>query len=254
MGATQILNNLLNTQEQNSREFVFVQPRLNSNLVLSNMTVGKSASLLDGFNQIYDTSAAYSYGSFRFRGKRIGILLGYYPTFGILGFDIDGVDYGTVDCSKNAPANGVYNVPYIIATDLPDGDHILTFTKLTNGASNTISIEGFMVENSGNVQTFMRIGYNFHDMLDGNLATTAKSIGTTDTTITPVDVWVHNLTFTNTTASPINVTLKNNTGVIIGPFPVPANDIRQLSGPIFFKAALKAIASATGVNVLIGGQ
>jgi hypothetical protein len=247
---SQIVNKEVHVQEQSARDFIFVQPRLGSNLALNSMTVGKSASQFDGFNHIYDTSATYAYGSFRFRGKSIGILLGLHPTFGTLGFDIDGVDYGTYDCSKSSPTNGVYNVPYIIADDLPDGEHILTFTKLT---SNAISIQGFLVENSGNVQTFMRTGFNYHDMLDGNLAA-PKNIGTTDTTIHPVDTWAHSLTFTNTTASPITITLKNNTATIMGPFSVPANDIRQIQGPIFFKAAFKAIASATGVFLTMGGQ
>jgi hypothetical protein len=247
---TEITNKQVPVQEQSARDFIFVQPRLGSNLVLTGMSVGKGAALFDGFNQIYDTSSTYSYGSFRFRGRSIGILLGLYPSYGILGFDIDGVDYGTYDCAKNSPTVALNNVPYIIANDLPDGEHILTFTKLT---SNAISIHGFMVENSGNVQTFMRTGYNYHDMLDGGLST-SRSIGTTDTTIITLDTWVHSMTFTNTTATPINVTLKNNTGVVMGPFPIPANDIRQLSGPIYFKAALKIIASAVGVNVSIGGQ
>lgn len=243
---------LINTQEQNNVDLVFVQPRLGANVYLTGMNVGKSASLFDGFNQIYDTAATYSYGAFRFRGRRIGILLNLYSTFGILGFDVDGVDYGTYDLSKFAPTapNTQYNVPYMIATDLPDGEHVLTFTKVT---SNPISISGFMVENSANVETFKRVGINYHDMLDGNLAG-VKAIGTTDTTINSMDTWVSSMTFTNTTASPINVTLKNNTSTLIGPFPIPANDVRQLQGPIFFKAAFKAIASATGVNLVIGGQ
>jgi hypothetical protein len=250
---SQIVNKQLSVQEQTSRNFVFVPPRVGSNLVLNNMSVGKSATLFDGFNQIYDTSATYSSGQFHFRGRRIGILLSLYSTYGILGFDIDGVDYGTYDCSKNVPTGTVLsNVPYIIATDLPDGEHILTFTKLSGGTS-TISIQGFMVEDSGNVQTFMRTGYNFHDMLDGNLAN-VKAIGTSDTTINSVDTWVHNLTLTNTTASPINITLKNNTGILIGPFPVSANDVRQLSGPLFFKGSFKAVATATGINLTMGGQ
>lgn len=245
---------LINTQEQNNVDLVFVQPRLNSNVVLTNMSIGKAANLFDGFNQIYDTAATYSYGKFRFRGRRIGILLNFYSTFGILGFDIDGTDYGTYDLSKFAPAapNTQYNVPYMIATDLPDGDHVLTFTKLN---ANPISISGFMVENSANVQTFMRTGFNYHDMLDNTgVGAAPTAIGTTDTSIRTIDTWAHTIVLTNTTASPINVTLKSNTATIIGPFPVPANDIKQISGPIFFKAAVKAIASATGVNIYMGVQ
>lgn len=240
----------INVTEQSSYDFIFVQPRLNSNVVLTNMNVNKFATLFDGFNQIYSSTAGATC-QFRFRGRRVGILLTKNSTYGVLAFDVDGTDYGTYDCSQIASGQTIDNLPYIIATDLPDGEHVLTVTKLD---TNSISIQGFMVENSGNVQTFMRTGYNYHDMLDGNLSS-PKAIGTTDTTVDSIDIWVHNFTFTNTTASPINITLKSITnGVVVGPFPIPANDVRQLSGPMFFSGGLKVVGSATGVTMTIGGQ
>lgn len=252
---TEITNKQVGVVEQNGVNFVYVQPRVGSNVVLNNMQIGKAAPFLEGFNQITDTASTYSYGTFRFRGRRVGILVGLYPTFGVVGFDIDGVDYGTIDLSKNAPSGGIYNVPYIIATDLPDGDHILTFTKLSSMTSNGLSIDGFLVENSANVQTFIRTGFDYHDMLDSSgVATTPTQISTTSATLRSMDTWVHNFTISNTTANPVTVTLSSFYTTIIGPFSIPANDVRQLTGPIFFKGGIKAVASASGVFVTVGGQ
>jgi hypothetical protein len=141
----------------------------------------------------------------------------------------------------------------MIATDLPDGEHLLTITKPDN--LNT-SLQGFLVDDASMAQTFVRANFNYHEMLEtAGTALTPISVGTSDTVVRSTDTWLLNATFTNTTASPINITLKNGNGtVIVGPFPILANDIRQLQGPIFFGGQSKAVASATGVIMTLGGQ
>lgn len=253
---TEITNKSLGVQEQTSYGLVFVPPRFNVNFVTSGWGVGHYAHLMDGFKHIVSTTQG-GYIHFRFRGRRIGILLSKNKNNGKINFDVDGTDYGQYDSSfadwYQSTTTTLYNIPVLIATDLPDGEHVLTITKADT--LNT-SIQGFLVDDSGTAPIFLRANFNYHEMLDTTgVALTPLSIGTSDTTIKGGDTWLLSATFTNTTASPINVSLKNGNGsVVVGPFPIPANDIRQLQGPIFLGGTSKAIASATGVIMTIGGQ
>lgn len=250
---TRITNRQLSVQEQTSYGLVFVPPR-NSNIVLANMGLGHYAQLMDGFKHITSTTQG-GYCHFRFRGRRIGILVSKTTGNGMLSFDVDGTWYGQYDTSYNDDYNRgaiIYNIPYIIAVDLPDGEHTLTITKPDN--LNT-SIQGFLVDDAGHAPTFMQANPNYHVMLDSDSISPAPwNLTTSDTIIRSTNTWLLSATFTNTTASPINVTLKNSTGVVVGPFPIPANDIRQLTGPMYFGGSLKASASTTGIIASFGGQ
>lgn len=247
---------LINTSEQNSYGLVFVPPKDKVNVVTSGWGFGHYASLMAGFKHMTSTTQG-GYIHFRFTGRRIGILLAKMKGYGKLSFDIDGTDYGQYDTSfadwYQSVTTLLYNNPVMIATDLPDGEHVLTITKPDN--LNT-SIQGFLVDDAGTAPIFMKANFNYHEMLETTgIGLTPISVGTTDTIIRNTDTWLLNATFTNTTASPINITLKNGNGAtIVGPFPIPANDIRQINGPLFFGGTSKAIASATGVTMALGGQ
>jgi hypothetical protein len=243
----------INTTEQSSYNWVFV-PISSSNFITNGWSVSQYAQYSNGFKVIQSTTQG-QYVHFRFRGRRIGIVLAKAQTYGKLSFDVDGTWYGQYDESfadwYQSNTSQLWNIPYVIATDLPEGEHLLTITK--PDALQTF-ICGFMVDDAGHAPTFGG-NFNYHQMLDTSNQMQPKAIATTYTSLRNTSTWIYNLTLTNTTASPINITLKNGDGnVMFGPFPVPANDIRQIQGPIYSNGNLSAIASATGVFAILGGQ
>lgn len=247
---------LINTNEQSSYDFTLIPPSLKTNMVTNGWGLGHYSQLSATFKNASSTTQG-GYIHFRFRGRRIGVLLSKFKNNGILSFDIDGTDYGQYDTSfadwYQSGTTTIYNVPYLIATDLPEGEHVLTITKPDN--LNT-AIQGFLVDNTGTSPQFIKSNYNYHEMLEtAGIAGTPLAVGTSYTTIRNTDTWLLNATFTNTTATPINITIKNGNGaVVVGPFPIPANDIRQLQGPIFLSGTSQVMASATGVIMTLGGQ
>jgi hypothetical protein len=138
----------------------------------------------------------------------------------------------------------------MIATDLPEGEHVLTITKPD---VKTTAIQGFLVDDAGNAPIYQRTAINYHEMLETGAPSWPTSLSTTLTTIRSIDSVLLNASFTNTTASPITITLSSSSGTMMV-FPVPANDMRQITGPIFFSGSLKAMASATGITMALGVQ
>jgi hypothetical protein len=234
-------------EEQNAYNLLFVPPRPNNHLATSH-GLNRWGKIMDGFVHLYSTTAGGTV-KFRFRGRRVGILAGKNSSHGKLAFDVDGTAYGVLNCADTD--GSYYNIPFIVATDLTDDEHVLTITKID---ANTTSVQGFLVDDASGAQTFTKSAPDYHAALDDSNAA-PKAVGTSDTSFSAVDTWAHNITVTNTTASPINVTLKNNAGAaVVGPFPVAANDIRQINGPIYFAGGLKASASAVGSILTLGGQ
>lgn len=243
----------INTTEQSAYSWTFVVPNLKSNVVTNGWSLAQYANFSKGFKLLSSTTKG-QYIHFRFRGRRIGILVAKNSTHGKLEVDVDGTDYGQIDCSfadwYQSNTTTLYNIPFIVATDLPEGEHVLTITK--NDANLTF-ICGFLVDDSSHAPA--TANFNYHEMLDnGGTANAPVTVGTTATTIRNTDTWLLNGTFTNTTASPITITIKNGNGNTVMVFPVPANDIRQILGPIFLIGTSTATASATGVIMTIGGQ
>jgi hypothetical protein len=251
---SQIINKQLGVQEQSAYNLKFIPPNKNS-LIVSGWSVDHFSQLGAGFKNIGSVTQG-GFIRFRFYGRHIGVLLVKASANGILNFYVDGTFYKNYDCSQVGDPSlnpSVYNVPVMIASDLSDGEHILTIMK--EDAKNT-GIQGFLIDDAGNGQYFVTTGVNYHQSLEvGGAASGMVQVGTTSTTIRGTDTWILCATLTNTTASPINVTLINGVGnSIAGPFPVPSNDIRQIQGPMYFQGSMKASASATGVSITIGGQ
>lgn len=237
-----------NTQEQNAYTFVKVPIRQGS-VQYSNFAFSKWAKNIDGPYLASGTLGGYI--KFKFRGRRIGIEFTRQIGYGVLGFEIDGIVYDSLDTSSTDTLT--YNVKYIIATDLFDEEHILTITKMD---ANSTTVSAFLQDDAAAAPTFVQAMTNYHVDLDEARAV-PTTIGITDTAL-PVsgfDLWAYSFMFTNTTAAVINVTLKNNAGTVIaGPFPIPANDVRPIPGPLYFAGGAKVIASATGCFVTMGGQ
>lgn len=252
LNLSQITNKQLNVQEQNAYDFAFVPPRNNVNMLLSNFSVGHYANLMDGMKNVTSTTQG-GYIHFRFRGRRIGILVSKASANGILNFSVDGQDYGSYDTSYVDDYNQSatwYNIPVVIATDLVEGEHVLTITKPD---AKTTAIQGFLVDNAGIAQIYQRTAMSYHEMLETGAPSWPTSLTTTLTNIRSIDSVLLCATFTNTTASVITVTLSSSSGTMMV-FPVQANDMRQITGPIFFSGSLKASASATGVTMVLGVQ
>jgi hypothetical protein len=134
---------------------------------------------------------------------------------------------------------------------LDDTNHNLTITKLdTNGTS----IAGFLVDDASTATRHIATIVDYHMSLNQSFGNPIN-INASNTIIVGFDFWILNAVVTNTTSSPINVTLKNwVNAVILGPFPVPANDFRAIPCPLFFGGGMQALASATGCFITIGGQ
>lgn len=252
---TEITNKSVGVQEQTSYNLVFVAPNKNTNVVLSSWSVDHYSQFGAGFKNMGSVTQG-GWVRFRFWGRHIGVLLAKASSYGILNFYVDGTFYLSYDTSQVGDPSinpTLYNIPVMIASDLPDGEHVLTIMKQD---SLSTSIQGFLVDDAGNADHFITSGINYHKMLETTGAASGpQPIGTSATTVRGTDTVILSATFTNTTASPINVTLTNGSNnVIAGPFPIPANDIRQITGPLYFLGSMKATASATGVNVTIGGQ
>lgn len=247
----------INTTEQNSYNLVFISPNTNTNTILSNWTISHFSQYGAGFKNIGSVTQG-GWIRYRFWGRHVGVLLAKASTYGKLNFYVDGTFYKTYDTSQVGDPSlnpTLYNVPVMIANDLPEGEHILTIMK--EDSLNT-AIQGFLVDDAGNAQHFTSVGINYHKSFEQDGAASGMvAIGTSSTTIRSTDTWLMCATFTNTTNSIINVSLINGASpnnTIAGPFPIPANDIRQITGPMFFLKSMKAQASATGVSVTIGGQ
>jgi hypothetical protein len=204
---------------------------------------------MEAFNYLNSATAGH-YVKYRFRGRRIGVLVQRAVTGGVLAFDVDGTSYGSFN--TGGADNTYFNVPYTIATDLTDAEHLLTITK---SDSTTTSILGWLVDSASAGRTWVRASIDYHQQLDETKGLPI-SILTTDTSITYLDsVWMINAIITNTTDAAIVVTLKNNAGAaIIGPFSVAANDIKSIQGPIYFAAGLKASAAAEGCRIVVALQ
>lgn len=243
----------INTTEQNAYDWSFVIPNLKSNVVTNGWSLSQYANLSKGF-KLLQSSTQGQYVHFRFRGRRVGILVGKNVNHGKLSVDVDGTDYGQIDCSfadwYQSNTTILYNVPFVIATDLPEGEHLLTITK--PDAKQTF-ICGFLVDDAGHAPH--TANFNLHEMLDNTgTANQPATVSTTGTIIRTTDTWLLGASFSNTTASPITITITNGNGNTVMVFPVPANDMRLINAPIFLQGTSKATASATGVIMTVGGQ
>lgn len=245
---SQIVNPQVPTQEQTAYGWVFIPPRP-YNPVVVGWSYSSHSKYADGFIHLNSISNG-SQIKFYFKGRRIGVLFSRVSGNGKLAFDVDGTYYGTVDTST--PADTVYGGQdsYTVASNLMDGNHVLTVTKVD---TNLTAVHGFYVDDASAAQYFTRSAPDYQQALYPLLPV---SIGTTSTAVrASVDFWMLNAVITNTTASPINVTLQNGAGTAIaGPFPVPANDIKTIPGPLYFGSGMSAIASATGCTIAVGGQ
>jgi len=235
-------------QEQSAYEWVFL-PLRSQNYVASGFAIAKWGRSMEAFNYLNSATAGH-YVKYRFRGRRIGVLLQRAATGGVLAFDVDGTSYGSFN-TGGADAT-YFNVPYTIATDLTDTEHLLTITK---SDSVTTSLLGWLVDSAGAGRAWTRVSIDYHQQLDETKGLPVNIL-TTDTSITYIDsVWVLKAIITNTTAAVINVTLKNNAGAsIVGPFPVAANDIKEVQGPIYFASGLKVSADAEGCRIVVALQ
>ncbi|MCA4155874.1 hypothetical protein ACFW0L_16525 [Priestia megaterium] len=53
----------------------------------------------------------------------------------------------------------------------------------------------------------------------------------------------------------VNVTIKDgNSRAVVSPFPLPANDVRSIQGPVMFYDGIKVSASVTECYIVVGGQ
>lgn len=237
---TEITNQQVPTQEQSSRNLVLV-PINAGNVALSNFTIARSSSVT-GFQY---ASSSYAGGTltFLFYGSRIGIQTTRGSNFGKLTFMIDGMAFPTLDTSTTL--GSFYNVPSMIATNLSDGPHTLTISKLDG---NITAISGFLVDDSATANYYVRAGMDLWAMNPID----PVAVGLTDTTVASSAIWGY-ITIFNTTASPITVTLKTSftTFAVLS---VPANGVLAIPNPIYCNGSLKANASATGCNITIGGQ
>jgi hypothetical protein len=243
---SQIINKFLPVQEQNSYDFVFIPPK-NSSYSTSGFTLIRGAKQMDAMYYLFSATAGNKL-IYRFRGRRIGLSLGKATNYGKISFDIDGVAYGVFDASDTDAI--YYNVPYVVATDLTDEEHILTITKLD---SNGTAIQGFLVDNTSYGQVYSRAATDFDNTYDYTMGI-PKTVGTTDTVINTFDFWTDSVVMYNSTASPITVTLKNGAGNVFGAFIIPANDSRVINAKMYFAGGIKAIATATGCSIVVGGQ
>jgi len=236
-----------NAQEQKAYNLVLIPPKP-GRYSATNFAFNRLPKQLDGLTHLYGNTAGAQI-KFPFTGTRVGILIQRAVANGKLSIDIDGVAYDTLN-TGDAEVDA-YNIPYMIATDLPPGEHVLTLTKVD---SNVVSIQGFLVDDANGAQVFARSAIDYHHMFDDSRGQPVN-IDTGEKTIFNVDVWMINATVTNTTSSPINVTIKDgNSRAVVGPFPVPANDIRSIQGPVMFYGGIKVSASATGCYIVVGGQ
>lgn len=233
--------------EQNSYNLVYV-PVKPGRYTAVNFVMNRLPKQSEGLTHLYANTAGARI-KFPFIGTRIGLFIQKAVGNGKLSIDIDGVAYDTLDTGDTEV--DIYNLPYMIATDLTPGEHVLTLTKID---SNVVSIQGFLVDDANGAQSFSRSVIDLHQSLDDSRGQPVN-IPTTDVVIFNVDTWMTSAVITNTTASPINVTLKDGNGRnVIGAFPVPANDIRVIKANVMFYGGIKAIASATGCYIVIGGQ
>lgn len=240
---TEITNKQVPAQEQSAFGYNLVG--LINNMAQSSFSISTSNLSITNQNAWSVTNAATM--RFKFQGRRVGVILGVGSGYGTLSFNIDGTSYGTYSADNS---DTLYNIPHTIATDLSGGEHILTITKTD---TKTNYIQGFLVDTASSAPILSKNTVDYFNML--RLSSSTVAIGTTDTSLNPNSTIMLNTVITNTTASPINVTLKANDGTaVIGPFPVPANDFRTIPGPIYFSNGMKAIASATGCIIAMGVQ
>ncbi|PFJ03217.1 hypothetical protein [Priestia megaterium] len=240
-------NSEFNAQEQKSYNLVFIPPKP-GRYSATNFAFNRLPKQIEGLTHLYGNTAGAKI-KFSFRGTRIGILIQRAAGNGKLSVDIDGTAYELLNTGDSEV--DAYNIPYMIATDLPPGEHVLTLTKID---SNVVSIQGFLVDDANAAQAFTRAAVDYHQMFDDSRGQPV-SIDTGEKTIFNVDVWMRNAVITNTTGSPINVTLKDgNSRSIVGPFPVPANDFRAVPGPVVFYGGIRVSASAAGCYIVVGGQ
>jgi hypothetical protein len=245
---SQIINNELFSSEQKSYNLVFVPPKPGRYTSTGGFVLNRWAKQMEGITHLYSDTAGGQI-KFAFSGTRIGVLLQRAVGNGKISIDIDGMAYGVVDTGDTDVS--AYNVPHIIATDLPQGSHTLTITKID---SSVVSLQGFLVDDANSAQSFTRSAIDYHQTLDDGKGQ-PLNISTTGVVVSNIDMWMVNAIITNTTGSTINVTLKDgNDRSIIGAFPVPANDFRAIPGPIMFYGGIKAVASATGCYIVVGGQ
>ncbi|WP_225519223.1 hypothetical protein [Priestia megaterium] len=116
---------------------------------------------LDGLTHLYGNTVGAQI-KFPFTGTRVGILIQRAAANGKLSIDdIGGVAHDTLNTGDTEV--DAYNIPYMIATDLPPQDHVLTLTKVD---SSVVSIQGFLVDDANGAQVLARLAIDYHHMFD----------------------------------------------------------------------------------------
>lgn len=264
---TEITNKKVPIEEQSGYSLSFIPCRVGFPASATGWSDWWYPSNADSSYAKYSTTINASSLVFGFRGRRVGLVLNRQVSLGALAFDIDGQSYGTFDANtydgtRPNPSGGNFTsgqLPLMIAIDLDDRDHLLTITKLDSHIS---FIYGIVVDDASASQYYTRSILDYQNSVAPN---TPVAIGTSLTIIKPISAYATstvillNAIIYNTTASTIYVQLQDGSGnVVVGGgsqgFPVSAGDFRQIPGPLYFTNGIKAIASATGCTISLGGQ
>lgn len=191
---------------------------------------------------------------FPFYGRVFGIRHRYDSNFSVA---IDGVSYGEVSGKHTYLVNEGMTVTdgeslIILDEDLPDGVHYAEIMVVApTSGTNTVVLYGFLAE--------ARVGYK--ERQSTNYFVTPAAVPTTSTSVGrntyPKTLRsVRKIIYTNTTASPITITVYSNTTVMWSKS-VPANDTIEMDfgERMSVDITFKHMASATGVNsTVVGGM
>jgi hypothetical protein len=189
---------------------------------------------------------------FPFYGRVFGIRHRFDSNFSV---SIDGVSYGEVAGKHSYLVNEGTSISdgeslIIIDDSLPDGVHYAEIMVVApTSGTNTVVLFGYLAEE--------RVGYSERPRTNYFIA--PASVPTTSTAIargsSPKTLRsVRKIIYANTTASPITVSVYNNT-TIMWTKSVPANDTIEFDfgEKTSVDVTLKHMASASGVNATVVG-
>jgi len=203
-------------------------------------------------------SGQYAELHFKFSGEKFGLIFDLSAAY--VGFEvgcmIDGVVYPVKQPSMlmpdtQAPFVQLPIAPYTyVADDLGAGVHHARLVFPAGAVTKSWMILGYLVDaNAG--YTVPPRGVNINR--NTAVAVTTSAVTFPTGTDTPYRGY-RGIIFTNTTASPITVTIQNSGGTAFWIKSIPANDVVTFDALGFLYDPVKLFASATGVNATLIGS